>query len=150
MKRLLYVIIFIATGLSVTAQAGEPINWLFSAKKIDARTYEIHLTAIVESGWHIYSQTTPKGGPLPTVIHFNKNPLITFEGSIIELGKLQQRYEPMFGVEVKQFSDKVDFVQTVKLKSTVKTAMTGLIEFMSCNEEMCLPPAEKKFSITLQ
>jgi len=150
MKNLLFVIFFIVTGLSVTAQVGEPINWSFSAKKIEARTYEIHLTAMVESGWHIYSQTTPKGGPVPTAISFNKNPLITIEGITKELGKLEQMYEPLFGVDVKQFSDKVDFVQTIKLKASAKTALSGIIEFMSCNEEMCLPPAEKKFSITLQ
>lgn len=150
MKNLLFVIFLTVTGLSVTAQAGEPINWSFTAKKIDARTYEIHLTAMVESGWHIYSQTTPKGGPVPTAITFNKNPLITIEGITKELGKLQQRYEPLFGVEVKQFADKVDFVQTIKLKATVKTTLNGIIEFMSCNEEMCLPPVEKIFSITIQ
>ncbi|MDZ4809434.1 MAG: protein-disulfide reductase DsbD family protein [Bacteroidota bacterium] len=150
MKNLLFVIFLTVTGLSVTAQAGEPINWSFTANKIDARTYEIHLTAMVESGWHIYSQTTPKGGPVPTSITFKKNPLITIEGITKELGKLQQRYEPLFGVEVKQFADKVDFVQKIKLNATVKTTLNGIIEFMSCNEEMCLPPAEKKFSITLQ
>ena len=91
-----------------------PRNLEFHLKKIDAKTYEIHLTASLENGWHVYSQTTPNGGPVSTSISFTKNPFATIDGAAKKVGKLEQHNEPLFGVDVKQFSGKVDFVQKVK------------------------------------
>lgn len=131
------------------AQVKEPVKWSFSAKKVSSGTYEVHLTATIDGGWHTYSQTTPEGGPLPTSISFTKNPLIIFQGSVKEIGNLEQHNEPIFGVDVKQFSNKVDFVQTVKLKADAKTNISGSIEYMVCNDKECLPPKTEKFSILL-
>jgi hypothetical protein len=135
---------------AVIAQIQNPVKWSYSAKKINATTYEVHLTATLEDDWHIYSQTTPDGGPVPTVISFTKNPLISVSGTTKEIGKLEQRHEELFGVDVKQFSNTVDFVQTVVLKGKVKTTLNGTIEFMTCNDRECLPPKTQKFSIALK
>jgi len=145
----LLVCVFVFTT-AVRAQVQDPVKWSYSAKKISADTYEIHLTATVENGWHIYSQTTPEGGPVPTAINFTRNPLLSFDGTAKEVGKLEQRHEELFGVDVKQFSNKVDFVQKVKLKGSAKTSVNGTVEFMVCNDEQCLPPSTQKFSIALK
>lgn len=136
--------------LSVVAFAQQPVTWKYSAKKVGAKTYEVRLTAVIQSSWHIYSQSTPDGGPLPTKIVFSKNPLITQEGVIKEVGKLHKKYEEVFGVDVMQFSDKVEFVQVIKTKAEkVKTNVSGTIEFMVCTDEQCLPPATINFNIAL-
>ena len=136
--------------VAVMAQLESPVKWTYSAKKINASTYEMHLTAIVDAGWHIYSQTTPEGGPIATTISFAKNPLLTLSGTAREVGKLEQHHEKLFGVDVKQFSNKVDFVQTVVVKGKVKTSLNGTVEFMVCNDHECLPPTTQKFSISLK
>jgi DsbC/DsbD-like thiol-disulfide interchange protein len=132
------------------SQVKDPVKWSFTAKKIDATTFEISLTATLESGWHTYSQTTPDGGPSATTISFSKNPLLLLDGTVKEVGKMEQKHEDLFGVDVKQFSNKVSFVQTVKLKAKAKTAISGTVEFMTCNNRECLPPKTQKFSITIQ
>lgn len=132
------------------SQIQEPVKWTFTAKKINATTYEIHLNADISGKWHLYSQTTPDGGPVATTIEFSKNPLVILDGKAREVGKLQQKHEPLFGVDVKQFGGKVDFVQTVKLKTPVKTTISGTIEFMVCDDTQCLPPTAQKFSIPLK
>ena len=132
------------------AQLKNPVKWSFTSKKIDATTYEVHLTATLDNGWHTYSQTTPEGGPVATSIGFTQNPLIVVQGTAKEVGKLEKHFEGLFGVDVKQFSNKVDFVQTVKLKGKMKTSLNGTVEYMTCNDHECLPPAAQKFSITLQ
>ena len=131
------------------AQVLNPITWTTTSKKIKDKTYEVHITATIEKGWHIYSQFTPEGGPIPTSISFTKNPLFNLVGNAKETGKLEQVHEEIFGVDVKQFSNKVDFVQIVKLKSSVKTAANISVEYMVCNDRQCLPPVTKKFSIAL-
>ena len=144
--------LLIALFISVVgfSQVKNPVKWTFTSKKIDATTFEVILSAKVDQGWHIYSQTTPDGGPSATAIAFAKNPLVTLDGTAAETGKLEQKHEPLFGVDVKQYSNKVDFVQKVKLKGKAKTSVNGTIEFMSCNNKECLPPSTQKFSIVLQ
>lgn len=144
--------LLVATVFAMTAcfgQIKDPVKWRFSSKKIDATTYEVHLIATLENDWHIYSQTTPEGGPVATSISFTKNPLADLQGGAKEVGKLEKRFEPLFGVDVKQFSGKVSFVQTVKLKGKVKTTVNGAVEFMTCNDHECLPPTKETFSIAL-
>lgn len=131
------------------AQIQNPVSWSATSKKIADKTYEIHLTANIDNGWHTYSQTTPDGGPFPTSITFTKNPFLTLDGKTKEVGKLEKHYEPLFGVDVKQFSDKVDFVQTIKLKAPVKTSVNVAVEFMVCNDKQCLPPSTRKFTVAL-
>ena len=149
MRRLALIAAVVLFSASCFAQIKDPVKWNFSAKKIDATTFEVHMTASIEDGWHIYSQTTPDGGPIPTTIVYTKNPLLTIQGVTKEVGKLEQKHEPLFGVDVKQFSDKVVFVQVIKLKGKVKTTLNGFVEFMSCNDHECLPPSKEKFTIAI-
>ena len=149
MKRYFFLILFSLISTFSFSQIQKPVTWSYSAKKINTTTYEVHLTANIEGRWHIYSQTTPDGGPIPTKITFTKNPLVSLDGNAKEVGKLQQKHEPLFGVDVKQFADKVDFVQTVKLKTPVKTNIAGSIDFMVCDDEQCLPPSKQAFSVAL-
>ncbi len=148
MKKHLFLVPLLAISLAVSAQQN-PLKWDFSAKKIADKTYEIHLKATIDYGWHTYSQTTPAHGPSPTKIIFRKNPLTVITGKPKEIGDLQQKYEEVFGVNVKYFSNEVDFVQVVKLKSNVKTTVAGTVEFMVCTDERCLPPATQSFSIDI-
>ena len=150
MKKILSLSFALIILSAVKAQVQTPVQWSFTSKKINATTYEVHLTASMESGWHIYSQTTPEGGPVPTSIEFSKNPLLILDGKAKEVGKLEQHFETLFGVEVKQFSNKVDFVQIVKIKGKVKTSLNGSVAFMTCNDRECLPPRTQKFSIALK
>ena len=150
MKRLFLVAVMAAWASLSFSQVKDPVKWSFTSKKKDASTYEVRITATIEDGWHIYSQTTPDGGPIPTTIAFTKSPLMTIEGTPKEVGKLEQRHEELFGVDVKQYSNKVEFVQIVKLKGAARTVVNGTVEFMTCNDRECLPPSKEKFSITLQ
>jgi DsbC/DsbD-like thiol-disulfide interchange protein len=149
MRRVLFTLL-VAIPFMGFAQLQDPVKWSFSAKKLSDGNYEIHLTAAIQSGWHIYSQTTPDGGPIPTAITFSKNPLLTLSGTAKEEGKMEQHNEPLFGVDVKQFSNKVDFVQTVKLKNNAKTNVNGSVEYMVCNDKQCLPPKTVEFSVSLK
>jgi hypothetical protein len=135
--------------LPLHAQIRDPIQWTFGAKKISGTTYELHLTGAIDPAWHIYSQTTPDGGPVATVISFSANPLVGLDGKTTDVGMLQQHFEKLFGVVVKQFSDSIDFVQKVTLKKPVKTNIGGTIRFMICNDHQCLPPTTIPFSIPL-
>ena len=130
-------------------QADDAVKWSFSVVKTGEGQFDVHLTAALEGEWHTYSQQTPAGGPAPTVITFSPNPLLTLDGPVKEIGKLDKHFEPLFGVQVLQYSNKVDFVQHVVLKHPIKATLTGKVSFMVCNDHECLPPSAKPFSLAL-
>jgi len=112
----------VALGLLVftmSAVTAQKITWTYTAKKLTGDKYELHITAQPPVGWHVYSQTTPDGGPVPTSFTFNKNALLTLSGKVNEKGKLVTYYDKNFKVNVKYFEGKVEFVQTVAVKGKI-------------------------------
>ncbi|HEY1202714.1 MAG TPA: protein-disulfide reductase DsbD domain-containing protein [Niastella sp.] len=130
------------------AQSSKEVKWAFSSKKIADKTYEVQITATVNGGWHIYSQNVGVDGPIPTAFTFTKNPLVVLEGTPNEVGKVISKNEEVWGGVVKYYENKVVFVQKVKIKGG-KTNLAGKVEYMVCNEEKCLPPAETPFTIAI-
>ncbi len=126
------------------------VEWKFESKKLTDNKYEVKLIAMVKNPWHIYSTTTPDGGPLPTKISFTKNPLTVFDGKLKEVGKLETHFEEVFDIDTRYFNNKVEFVQVVNLKGNAKTNIAGTVEFMACNDKECLPPKSVTFSIALK
>lgn len=147
MRKLLFSVLLVFCVIEAIAQS--PYAWTFSAKKVSDGVYEIHCLVNVNTPWHTYSQFTPDGGPVPTKFVFNKNPLYSLDGNVTEDGKMITKHETVFGVDVKYFDGKVDFVQKIKLKGSVKTNFVGAVTFMVCNDEQCLPPVTQKFSVPL-
>jgi hypothetical protein len=136
---------------SFVAKAQNPVSWTFSAKKIDDKTYEVHMTAHIQNGWHLYSQTQPEDAIVnPTDFKLNNNPLLTLDGKIKEVGTMEKFHDKKLDISAHQYSDKVDFVQVVKLKAKAKTNVTGSVEFQTCNDERCLPAKTVNFTVSLQ
>jgi len=150
MKKFALSLIALFVAVAAFSQVENPVKWDFKAEKKGDKLYNVIITATFNKPWHIYSQTTPEGGPLPTKITFKPNPLVTLDGKTKEEGSLQTVHDDAQGVDVKYFSDKVVFTQVVKLKAAVKTHATGELNYMVCNDTRCLPPKKVPFDITLQ
>lgn len=76
--------------------------------------------------------------------------LLIIDGTPKEKGKIESKYEEVFGIDVKFYNGTVDFVQIVKLKKNVKTTVSGTIEYMVCNDKECMPPQTISFSVKLE
>ncbi|MBD0294188.1 MAG: hypothetical protein ICV84_03155 [Flavisolibacter sp.] len=127
-----------------------PVSWAFSSKKINENLYEVYLTATMQPGWHLYSQKQPNNAiAQPTTFNFNKNPLLDFNGSVKEVGKLIKFKDEKLDVAANQYGGKVNFIQQVKVKGKAKTAVTGTLEYQTCDDKKCLPPKTIPFSIAL-
>ena len=148
-KSLLLTFLFFAFATGVFAQIENPVQWSYTAKKIAPKTYELHMTANISHKWHIYAQDAGEG-PEPTTFNFSANPLVKLEGKVQEVGKLEKSYDPNFKSTLKFYADKVDFVQTVKLKSSASTVVKGTVTYMVCDDKKCLPPKEIPFSIKVE
>jgi thiol:disulfide interchange protein DsbD len=149
MKKFFFALLLIFTTYIGFAQVENPVSWSFTAKKISAKQYELHMTAAVDGNWHIYAQDAGEG-PEPTSFTFVKNPLVKLDGKVKEMGKLESLYDPNFKSTLKFYNGKVDFVQKVNVKSTANTVIKGTVVYMVCNDRRCLPPKEIPFSIKLE
>ena len=149
MRRLL-VIAFILITAAAFSQQASPVSWTFASKKISDNVYEVQLVATIQPGWHLYSQSQPgKAIAQPTTFNFSKNPLVDLDGKVKEIGKLEKYKDKELDIEANQYSNKVTFVQKVKVKGKVKTNVSGKLEFQTCDDKKCLPPKTVNFSVAL-
>jgi thiol:disulfide interchange protein DsbD len=151
MKRTIIILLVFVLGSNLLNAQLNPVSWTFTSKKISDKTYELHLTAMMQSGWHLYSQVQPEDAvAIPTGFKLNSNPLVTLDGKIKEVGKMEKFHDAKLDISANQYAEKVDFVQVVKLKSSVKTSITGSVEYQTCDDKKCLPPKTVTFSIPVK
>lgn len=150
MKKVSFILFSLFVVALASAQNLNPVSWSFSSKKIGENLYEVQMTATIQDGWHLYSQNQPKDAiAQPTSFVFNKNPLLEFNGDVKEVGKLEKFVDKELEVSANQYSNKVVFVQKVKLKGKAKTNVTGKLTYQTCDDKKCLPPKTVNLSITL-
>lgn len=140
----------VGAWMNTQAQIKNPVKWEFSALKKDATTYELIATAFIDAGWHIYTTDHKSDIGVATKVNFGKHPLVTPASKMRIVGKIVSLKDPSTGELVRFYENKVSFVQPVKLKSPVKTQVSGSVEYMTCDDRQCLPPASKTFSLSLE
>ena len=101
MIRLVAATLFTAVLLS--AQSRNPVQWAVDTSSPDF----VKVTATMESGWHIYALTSPKGGPTPTTIKLG-------EAKGVSALKLYQpkpsvKLDPNFNLNVEVFEGSVTY-----------------------------------------
>lgn len=149
MKKCYLLILSLVTTFAVSAQSSKQVKWAFTSKKVADKTYEVHMTATITGNFHMYAQNVGVEGPLPTAFAFTKNPLLSLNGKVKEVGKLVKKFESTWNGNVSYYEKSVNFVQTVTVKSEAKTNLAGKVEFMVCDESRCLPPGEVEFSVNI-
>lgn len=154
MKRLLGILF---TFFFFTAQAQfsdpnakiyDPVKWSYSSEKINEKEFDLLISAKLEKGWHLYSQFIEEGGPIPTSFKFNPSPNYKLIGKVSESPKAVTAYDNNFDMQIAWHKDQVVFKQRISLNKPVES-ISGVLEFMVCNDERCLPPAEVEFQIPL-
>lgn len=133
------------------SQILEPVKWEMTSQAVSANEFDLVFTARIDDGWSIYSQHTDDAGPVPTGFFFDDGDHYSRVGEVAEKGKKKEGPDPLFGgVTVIKFPEgPVVFTQRVKISDFSKP-ITGFLEFMTCDDERCLPPTEVDFNFALQ
>jgi len=135
-------------SISLFAQIEEPVEWSFKTKHIGNDEFDLISTATVDKGWYIYSQDLADDGPVPTTFSFDaKESRYELVGRTDEDGNFIEGFDKIFEMHVKKFKNKAVFTQRVKLKKK-RASIKGSLEFMTCNDEKCLPPEIVDFKFT--
>ena len=145
----LILLLFLFWG-GKSAWAG-PVEWNVSTEAGDDGTIRLLFTARIDVPWHIYDVGPYDDmGPNATTVVFEPNESVTLVGGIEQLSKPDRLYDSLFMMEIGYFEQTARLAQTVRVAAGVKTELKARVEWMACNDESCLPPDEKDFTIALE
>ncbi|MBO9583974.1 MAG: thioredoxin family protein [Flavobacterium sp.] len=149
MKKNIFLLgFFLLFSIFVKAQIYNPIKWKTSVEKISDTEYELQAKAIIESGWHLYSQEVSDGGPIPTRFNFIKGADFQLIDAVKE-EKGKTISDPVFKMQIKFFEKETTFRQRIKILSSKPFKINAEVEFMVCNDENCLPPSSDELEFTV-
>ncbi|WP_194851152.1 protein-disulfide reductase DsbD family protein [Nonlabens antarcticus] len=126
---------FVATG-----QIFKPVTWSTSVEQISENEYDLVANATIDPGWHLYSQSVPENGPIPTTFTFNEVTGYELVGDTRE-EKGVTINDPVFNMVITFFGNSASFRQRIKVSDGSLDQITGEVEFMVCDDERCLPPS---------
>lgn len=147
MKKILFFTISLLVSGVAFGQLN-PVKWSYEAQKAGDSEYDLVFTAHIQDGWYIYSQYLDSDdGPVRTSFNFEKSQAVEMVGENLEAGKRHEGFDELFYMNIVKFSGEPTFTQRVKVKSPA--TLTGYLEFMTCDNEKCLPPTEVQFRFDL-
>lgn len=149
-QSLLFSFALLALSLGLNAQIFQPVKWKFSVKPLENNEYEITASASIDDTWHVYAQVVSDKadaiGPIPTTVKFNPSNDYTLVGKTKE-GKYITHFDPNFEMDLNYFEKSASFKQKIKAKSDKPFTLSGVIEYMACNDERCIFPDPELFDL---
>ncbi len=148
----LILLVFVTSLLSQGVHAQMTLDkskWKVEAKKKSGNQYELILHLALPEGWHIYALKPGGDGTLtPPSFAFDPNKKVKLTGSILEKGKLiSEKIDVIDGGPVNMYKNKVDYIQAATIEGNTK--VTGSYTYYICDDNMCLPPSTRNFSIII-
>ena len=125
----------------------DPVRWSFLVEPVanTADAYDLLLTAAIAPGWTVYAQDVAPGGPVPTSFTFAEAAGVERIGSPVAAGERKAGFDPFFELDVaKYLAPSVTWRQRVRL-ADASAEVLGILEYMTCDDERCLPPTEVAF-----
>lgn len=141
---LLLVFLAFAKG---NAQILDPVKWTTKIEKKSETNYVLTFNGVLEENWHMYSQFTPDGGPLPLEIVFkNQKGNFNLIGKAKE-GKTTTAYNDVFEVNETFFVKNAQIQQEITILNPKLSKIEVDFNYQVC-KEVCIN-LEKKFSFKL-
>ena len=146
-RNLLLVVFSLLFSVALTAQ--NPIKWSFTTKDVGNCQVDLIMTGTIEDGWYTYSQfLESEDGPVPTTFTYQQTSAFKLVGKAKESGEIIKVHDKVFDMNLTKFKHKAIFTQRVELNDPTKP-ITGYLNYMVCNDEMCLPPKDVDFSFKI-
>ena len=113
----------------------DPVQWSGAVEKNSDTEYILHYDAVIEKDWHVYSQFTPEGGPIPfrfEWIHKENGDYIP-EGEALE-SPIEKKYSDIFEVDEWFWVDDARISQKIRLKDKDLSLVKSIIKYQTCLE----------------
>ena len=147
MKKLLYILLAFFAVHSLTAQVLKPVKWTSKIEKNSDTEFTLIFEGFSDKDWHVYSQFTPDGGPLPLEFDFkDKDGNYKLIGKAIE-SKYEKKFNEVFGVDEYFFEGKFSIRQKIKIINTSLKTINVQADYQVC-KEVCIND-KAKFSFVV-
>jgi thiol:disulfide interchange protein DsbD len=144
MKKLLFILIAFLAFANVNAQILDPAKWTSKIEKKSETNYVLVFDAVIENDWHLYSQFTSDGGPLPLEIAFkNQKGNFKLVGKAKE-SKTRTEFNAIFEVNETFFEKKAQIRQEIVITNPKLTEIKVDFNYQVC-KEVCIN-VEKNFT----
>ena len=141
-------LIFLVNTSSIS-QIFNPVKWSFKSEKISSKNYNLVFEATIDTDWHLYGLNIPENGPIATSIIFTDTTGFKITGKPVSVINPEIKFDPVFGFDLELYSNKAIFKQQIEKISKEDLIVKGYVEFMSCDDQRCLPPKEAEFELFL-
>lgn len=149
MKYFLNLCLLVLSANLLSAQP-QKVSWEAALKTGSEGQYILTLTGTIEPGWYLYSQYLESDeGPIATKVVFEELEGLEAIGKTEESGKKVEGYDQVFMMNITKYKEEVSFTQVLKLPAGTET-ISGTVEFMTCDDEQCLPPSQVEFTAMLE
>jgi len=140
------------TLASFAGAAEDPVQWALTVDSKAAPGSHVlaKFTGTIEPHWHVYSMTTPAGGPNPTTVSIADNPAVA--GFKIYQPKPDRRLDPSFGIDTETFSSQYVLLFDIELNKNAASGpadITANVRYQTCNDTVCLPPKKKSATASI-
>ena len=143
MQLLSIILAFLLAGpFGNTAQE---VNATQRIENISAHAVRLSFNLTISRGWHVYSTNLPSGGPTSAEITFDSIRGVKPMGRLMFEGNEIEKEDPVFGMTVRYFENKVSFYQDFQILDSDWSA-EGALTYGACNDESCLPPQKVEFN----
>lgn len=146
MRSLLLLLAFLVSQ-AVSAQIYNPVKWNFTLTAAADGNYTLLAKATIDEGWWVYSEYLEnENGPIATTINYDAGTHYKLVGKSKESDNAKKIYDKLFEMEVIKFQKSFTIEQKIKITDPSKP-ITGYLNFMTCNDERCLPPVDVEFEL---
>ncbi|MFM9825713.1 cytochrome c biogenesis protein CcdA [Flavobacterium sp.] len=147
MKKSIFIFLAFLAFAKVNSQILDPVKWTTSIEIKSKTNYILTFDGVIENEWHLYSQFTPDGGPLPLEIAFKD-----MKGNYTLVGKAKESktitsFNDVFGVNETYFEKTVQIKQEIKLLNPKISKIEVTLDYQVC-KEVCIN-LNKKFSFVV-
>lgn len=147
MKKIVFLLLVFLAFAKVNAQILDPVKWTTKIEKKSGNTYLLTFNGTIENEWHMYSQFTPDGGPLPMEVIFkNQKGNFTLVGKAKE-SKTKTAFNDIFGVNETFFEKKAQITQEITVTNLKITKIEVDLNYQVC-KDACIN-LEKKFTFDI-
>ena len=142
MKKILFTLSALLIFTNGFSQILDPVKWKSKTEKISETEFNLILEGKIDAGWHLYSQFTPDGGPIPLEIQYSES-----AGNYVLVGKTKEsktkkEFNTVFEVDEIFFENKVVLTQKAKILNSKVSSIKVVIDYQTC-KEVCINQNKK-------
>lgn len=132
----------------------DPVQWTLTPASGQSQILPgdrafFELKATIQPGWHLYSPTTPAGGPIITKILLDDDPALA--SYAVYRPQPFRKLDPNFQIDTETYAGEAVFVIQA---DTAKSAsgdvnVQATVRYQACTDVKCLPPVKKRVATAI-